>query len=162
MLKKIKKILRIIRITMGAIIGSIIILAMMWYYIGWPVDVISVVGNSMDRVEDYADCYHYADTKIRWALFGSIPSTHIYFLPGQKTKMLKKIKEDVYAELDAPGKVPGGIPVKYEISDDFKKVTIYEYTGGARLDRVQALIGLYHTIKERGSKGFHKMIEIVP
>jgi len=50
----------------------------------------------------------------------------------------------------------GDIYYKYEISDDFKQVRIYEASGNIdrqrrdqiNLDRIHSLVALYHSIKE--------------
>jgi len=72
--------------------------------------------------------------------------------------MLEKIKEDITYYLEKTVEEHGDIFYKYEISDDFKQVRIYEASGDidrnkhAEIDRgtlirIQSLLGLYHSIK---------------
>ncbi len=49
----------------------------------------------------------------------------IWFSPGNKEKMLNKIKEDVNSELDQIKNDNSDIIKDYSVSDDFKTVTIY-------------------------------------
>jgi len=82
-------------------------------------------GRSQNYIEEYDDCYLYVKWSVR-NFFGSHLRAKIYFLPGQKKKMLAKIREDVVTELEKMMDENGDYFTGYEISDDFRKVHIYE------------------------------------
>jgi len=90
-------------------------------------------------------------------MVGGVHRQIIYLKIGQKGKMLNKIKEDVTNSLETMIKEYGDIFYKYEISDDFKRICVYEVSEdvynnrrdevGRRLAGIQSLTGLYHSIK---------------
>ena len=143
-------------IIVVSIIIVIFILAIFSFIYFWTelrVDIPAV-----EYIDDYRDYYFTTRFVKRRALFGYVDRQIIYFLPGQKGKMLKKIKEDVINELERLITKHGDIFYKYEISDDFKQVRIYESSGDIDvqqrdeldriiLRRVLSLTGLYHCVK---------------
>ena len=85
---------------------------------------------------------------------------------------MSKIKEDVINELEGIIEKHSDVFCKYEISDDFKKVLVYEASGD--IDRhkhdeirretlapVQSLVWLYHNIKNGRSVGMGQVITVV-
>ena len=133
----------------------IIILAVLYlaYCTLWRVDI----GTNIYLI-NYRD-YYYA-TKVvhkNSIIYGAVHRQIIYIKIGQKGKMLNKIKEDVINSLETMIKEHGDIFYKYEISDDFKRICVYEVSEdvynnrrdevGRRLDGIRSLMGLHHSIK---------------
>jgi hypothetical protein len=145
------------------IIISIIILVILGtlffaYCIVWRVDVLANV--QVDYLNDYRDYYFTTRLVIRRTIVGTTAARQIiYFKPGQKGKMLNKIKSDVTNYLEELVEEYGYIFYKYEISDDFKRVKIYETPGSIGssvlfdlnpklIRRIRSLTALYNSIEE--------------
>ena len=119
MLKKaIKTILKITTITV-----LVLILAGIVFY---------CLGNKAggDYVNDYNEYYLYKKecysiSPLQFPGSGAYQYYKVWFLPGQKRKLLDKIKEDVNIELENVIANNSEILKSYEISDDFKKIYIY-------------------------------------
>ena len=120
-MKKAKKItLIILSIVLVLLIGGLIISNL----------GVRIGGNS--QIDDYSEFYFYKkDYKPLISFnFGTGyggPRYKIWFLPGQKEKLLKKIKEDVNVELTEVVAKNNDIFRNYEISEDFKKIYLYYY-----------------------------------
>jgi hypothetical protein len=131
---------------------------------------VRVFGAKMDYVEEYQDYYYRAEIKVIRFIATSVVKD-VYFKPGQRKKMYKKIREDATNELEQLIVEYGDIFYKYEISDDFRQICIYETPGGIGrrgffdlrpgvINRIESLIGLYHNIKEGRSVTMHDDYEI--
>jgi hypothetical protein len=118
-----------------------------------------VGGRSMQYVDDYDEYYIYKKDYKPFISFnfgeGGFSGYKIWFLPGRKNKLLKKIKEDVHTELANVVTNNSDIIKSYEVSDDFKKITIYYCKGamegrGNKFDefavRVATKVELYHQL----------------
>lgn len=86
-------------------------------------------------LDDYSDYYLYKkDIMIRGFLnidiSGDKSGYKIWFLPGQKAKLLEKIKEDVRSMLDDLAANNSDLVQGYEISEDFQDISIYLYMHG--------------------------------
>lgn len=158
----------------GIIVGIFILaVAVYAYWTEWRFERVRV-GAGMDYVEDYQDYYYKAETVQGWLkIVETVWVKKVYFLPGQKEKMLEKIKEDINHSLETLIEEDSDIYYKYEISDNFRVVYLYEASGnidkqrrdelGPGIIRIEFLIGLYHNIKEGHSVGFgtNELIEII-
>ena len=85
---------------------------------------------SAQFVEDYNEYYLYKKDILITPLIGvngSTPAYKIWFLPGQKKKLLNKIKEDIYTELSQIAEENSHIISDYKINNDLKRIYIYIY-----------------------------------
>ena len=101
-----------------------------------------VRGRSRTYVDDYKEFYLYK-VEISYDFMG-FPGMDtwrdkIWFLPGQKNKLLNKIKADVNAELSQIAKENSDIIKDFKISDDFKKIHIYCYIDSTNSSRFGSL-----------------------
>lgn len=153
---------------------GVVILLITLYIAGWPIERVTVTGGKMNYIDEYQN-YYFMSMYMK-GLFqfgdGTIWIREVYFLPGQKEKILEKLKQDVNNYLEKLIEEHGDTYYKYEISDDFRTVRIYEASGyidrsydlgpkvrdydlGSEVStRIESLIGLYHNIKEGQSAGF--------
>ena len=157
-------------IAIGIIISAILFYMFMTE---WRVERVRLFSGSMDYVEEYRNYYYKTERKqVKTFVMGSTIVKDIYFKPGQKKKMLEKIKEDVINELEELITEHSDIFYKYEISDDFKQVCIYETPGGIGRDgfvdlrpgvisQISFLIPLYHCIKEGRGAITDNMFKII-
>ena len=81
-------------------------------------------------LDDYSDYYLYKkDIMIRGFLnidiSGDESGYKIWFLPGQKAKLLDRIEADVRASLDDLTANNSDLVQGYEISEDFQDISIY-------------------------------------
>ena len=111
-------------IKFGIIVILVVIMAFVLIYsVG-----IEIGGRSRIYIDDYNEFYLYK-TNISRDFMGfpgmQTQRYKIWLLPGQKNKLLNKIKEDVNIELSRIAEDNKDIIKGYEISDDFKKVYIY-------------------------------------
>ncbi len=88
------------------------------------------LGTKIDKnthMDSYKDYYIYRIDYVSHGIFESSAYTSLWFLPSQKEQLLNKIKEDVSEILiDIQAQMSkDNITMDYEISDDFKDVTIY-------------------------------------
>ena len=121
---------------------------------------VRVVGGAY--LEDYRGYYFIAVPRWRGLSWGqSRPSRKdVYFLPGQRGRMLERIREDIINELDEFIEEHGDIFYRYEISDDFRQMRLYAASGitdgGSRRGelgwevsaRIGTVLQLYHNIRE--------------
>ena len=122
----------------------------------WTASGVKVTGRCAYYVDDYDEfILHKEWINIRpFINFGTGGSSgyKLWFLPGQKQKMLDKIKEDVNAELSDMVANYSNVFKSYEVSDDFKKVYFYYYKDVIwpyGLDVTEAIapqIELYHQL----------------
>jgi len=151
-----KKII-IITAVIGIIISSLLIYR---YWTVWRFDRINLMANTqVTHLNDYRDYFYKVVFRpnTRPAPFGS--SRHIiYFLPGQRQKMLERVEEDIIHLLDMLVGQYSHVFYKYEIIDDFRHVRIYETPWGIGrsgffhlrpgvIRRIQSLIGFYNSVR---------------
>jgi|GEM_PF-3674362 len=135
---------------------------------------IGVTGRKMSCVENYKEYYYKTEIEYKSGFLtnGKEPVRIIYFLPGQRNRMMKKIKEDVIYLLDELIEKYSDIYYNYEISNDFKQVLIYETYNTAYQDpyhdkfeetcgNIVSLIGLYQNIKKGHSIDIHKAVKFI-
>lgn len=158
-------------ISIGIIILAILVSVstlVYLYWTEWRVEKVRVTGGARrNYIEEYEDYYYKA--KDGSGFFNSY--TDIYFKPGQKEKMLEKIKEDVINELEKRIAEFSNVYYKYEISDDFKQVRIYAALSySERYERrdelntgvnIGSLIALYHNIKDGRIEGLSKIVTYI-
>lgn len=85
---------------------------------------------------------------------GSRSAVRIWFLPGQKKKLLNALKEDVNKELKRIAAENSDMIKDFEISDDFKKIYIYSYAGKKFPNRSSVVRELDEKIEYRVSAYF--------
>ncbi len=125
---------------------------------------VRVAGRCEKYIDDYTGYYLYKNEyKPLFSFnFGSAVDNgyKVWFLPGQKSRMLKKIKDDVHAELTDLVANNSDLLIRYEISDDFKRIELYYYKGaiakgkkrfGGHEDeydpiRIESKVELYHEL----------------
>ena len=122
-----------------------------------------IEGYGVLCVSDYDEFYLYKKASGRPFLdFGEGHRTtyRIWFSPGQKEKMLNKIKEDVNNELEQIKNNNSNIIKDYSISDDFTAVDVYYFDDTAETyyfndmkvysdpdwAQIHSRISLYHEI----------------
>ena len=139
---------------------GLLILPLLLFVVGWPISQVRIAGRSMYTIEEYEDYYFMAKTQGgKPTFFQSVWVKDVFFLPGQKRKLLKKIKEDVNTCLEELIAEYSDVYYKYEISDDFMDVFLYKNSGYKDAEKsissysktagqVQKLIGLYQNIRE--------------
>ena len=149
-----------------AISIGLLILPLLLFAVGWPINRVRITGRSMYTIEEYEDYYFFAKSKEHWfKIWQTSWVKDVYFLPGQKRKLLKKIKEDVNTCLEELIAEYSDVYYKYEISDDFMDVFLYKKSAykdeekyssyGEPIGRIQMLINLYQNIKEGHSVSSH-------
>jgi len=154
------------------ILTLLIILPMQYftYCALWRVDI--AASTQVEYLSEYRQYYYATRSVNRWALFGYATRQIIYFKPGLKGKMVAKLKEDVTKSLEALIAEHGDIFYRYEISDDFMQVRIYEVSGGmgeygfydvspGTIKRIKSLIALYHSIKGGHSIATDNVIRLI-
>ena len=102
-------------------------------------------------VDDYNEFYFYKKDYEPLLDFGfpgsgSGKGFKIWFLPGQKNKLLKKMRDDINSDLTKIIADNSDSLKDYEISDDYKKIYIYYFKEPGELDLndVKARIQLYY------------------
>ena len=107
---------------------SIVILLLLLIYTA-VFDVMTITGWGMSYVKDYEEYFFHIKAKHAFLDLGE--GTHygykVWLLPGQKEKVLSKIKEDIIQELDTKINENRDLLKEYKISDDFGKIYIYYY-----------------------------------
>ena len=117
--------------------------------------------------EEYQGYYIKAVWRRGWFTLGTGWSwtLDIYFLPGQKTRMINKIKEDIFNDLETLVEENGDIFYKYDLSNDFRGIRIYIASGDVDGDRLYdirrdmggklgTLLELHYTISDGQLGGF--------
>ena len=105
--------------------------------------------------DDYREYYLYKmDVTPSNPLFGFAVSTRykIWFLPGQRAKLLDRIEADVRASLDDLAANNSDLVQGYEISEDFQDISIYLYmheTAREELEKRVDLGSLFESIRYR-------------
>ena len=120
---------------------------------------VSMHGRAANLVDEYQD-YYFKDVWIRgFSPFGTNNwFRYIFFLPGQRTGMRNKIKEDMVNKLETLIEEHGDVIYKYEINNDFKGVRIYIASGDIDRNKLYdinremrekfgALLELYNCVK---------------
>ena len=89
-----------------------------------------VGGGSVDILVNYREYYiAKRDTSgVDWGT-GTNSQTVIYFFPGQKSALMKRLKKDVEDELKMLVEANPDYFYKYSISEDFRKIRLYRYKG---------------------------------
>jgi len=115
-----------------------------------------VAGRCAKYLNDYDGFYlHKSDRNMRPFLdfgTGGASGYQIWFLPGQKGKLLRKIKTDINNELTKIMENNTDVLSGYEISNNFKNIFIYYYKN-ANLGNIfsgeamESRVELYHEIK---------------
>jgi hypothetical protein len=99
----------------------------------WNNSGVTVAGRCAKYVLDYRDYFdRIEDKNIRPFLdfgTGGASGYKVWIKLGQKEKLLAKIREDVNDELTTIMENHSDVFKSYEISDDFRKITIYRYNG---------------------------------
>jgi hypothetical protein len=154
----------IILIGMGA---TILALLFYGYWTEWRFDRVRVSGKAMHYVHDYEEYYFKAEDGSGRFIY-AYDYKKIYFLSRQRNKMLEKIKEDVSSDLNSIIENYGDLFYRYEISDDFKQVCIYETSHDSRYWRyyigssqLASLIELYHNLKESRPASIHQAVKFI-
>lgn len=116
---------KVIKRTLISIVVSAFVLACVITISG-----VGIYGRCSIRVSDYDEFYVYKKDTVGRAFLdfggGAAASGYtIWFLPGQKEKMLDKIKQDVHDELTDMVESNSDLFNGFEISDDFHKVHVY-------------------------------------
>ena len=137
------------------------------YWTEWRFERIKVY-NAIQYIDEYEENYYKVKFKLERGWFGSSGVKIIYFLPGQKEKMMSKIKEDVINYLEEIIEKHGDIFYKYEVSDDFKQVLVYETSCDNKhmhndiLDgQISSLVWLYHDIKNDRSSDVGQVVTVI-
>ena len=112
-----------IKITIALSIFLIIILFFFWTE--WRFDTANL-GNGRTAIysRNYKD-YYYKSKSIHTSFLRSVYYKKVYFLPGQKDKLLRKIEEDIEQELKETIEKNSDVFYEYEIDDVFMQVCIY-------------------------------------
>ena len=141
---------------------GVIVLALLFYayWTNWRFEKVTIIGRKMNYIEGYKDYYYKSERKrVKSFIARSVVVEDIYFLPGQKERMLEKIKEDVMGDVEKVMEEYSDILYKYEVSDDFTRVQFYRVSRDideSKLSgkssgighRIQSLMGLYHRIQK--------------
>ena len=142
------------------------------YWTNWRFEKIRTSGYE-DYIDDYREYIYKTETvwfKNLW-FEESWLGTKIYILPSKKELLLEKIKEDVINALEYLIGEYGDIFYKYEVSDDFMQVRIYQVSDGymywrdfvepEATNRLRPLIALYHNIKEGHRVAIHQAVKYI-
>ena len=129
---------------------------------------VTVTGRCTKYVNDYNEFYIYKKEKNVVGLFGFAMGSgyKIWIKPLQKKKLLNKIKEDVNLELTNAVASNSDKIKNYDISDDFKKITLYYYKDAKNYgvvpdDPVKYKIELYHQIVSGPNVELSKILNYV-
>ena len=147
------------------------------YWTTWRFDRIRIRGASANLCLNRYRLYYYkAEWEKRWIELnfgtGSVQYVYVYFLPGQRDKLLEKIKDDIISGLDTLIEEHSDHYYKYEIRDDFKQASLYKnfYASDKNslnkpdLGLLSKQFSLYNAVKEGQSVGMSGSIilEIEP
>ena len=90
-------------VTLSSVTSIFIILIITSFIFGWPIEQVRITGReAIGTAEEYNNYYLMAGRRQTvpepepWGSF----VRNFYFLPGQKDKMLDRIRADVIADLD--------------------------------------------------------------
>ena len=149
------------RIIIGALILMVLYCACS---VKWRVSIMD--GTRAIYISDYREYYFFTRFKSsNWPPPFGAGKHIIFFKPGQKENMLEKIRKDVTGIMETLIEEHRDIFYKYEVSDDFSEVRIYETPGGIGktgfdalepevMGRIHSLMGLYHSFYNGGSATF--------
>ena len=124
-------------------------------------------------INEYSDLYWFKMRSMRIISFnfgtGGPPALcRVWFLPGQKQKLLDQIKKDVNDELANVIAEYSNAFQSYEISEDFKKIYIYIYKDATwpyglipEDESIKPKVSLYHELIHGWFVSFSKMIEYI-
>lgn len=136
---------------------------------------VKVAFPSAQCIDEYREFYFYKKDIIVKPFLdfgegGAFPAVKIWFLPGQKNKLLNKIKVDINTEILQIAEENNDIIKDFKISDDFKKIYIYCYKGStnsshfnslseALTERIRYKVEVYFQILDGyGNTDFHGYI----
>lgn len=97
----------------------------------------SVYSRGSKFLDDYSEYIVFrknVETRPLFGVGGAVSGDRLWFLPGQKSKMLSKIKQDIHAELTEMVENNRDLFKGYEINDDFRKVYVYYYKDARNYD----------------------------
>ena len=118
---------------------------------------VTISGRSYTLVENYSK-YYLLKVNIELKGFlnigvnGARPGYKVWFLPGQKARLLDRIEADVRASLDDLAANNSDLVQGYEISEDFQDISIYLYmheTAREELEKRVDLGSLFESIRYR-------------
>lgn len=114
----------------------IFIMLLIVFFIIFAMNTFSVIVAfpSAQCIDEYKEFYFYKKDIIVKPFLdfgegGAFPAVKIWFLPGQKNKMLNKIKVDINSEISQIAEENNDIITDFKINDNFKKIYIYCYKG---------------------------------
>lgn len=126
--------------------GTIFIMLLIVFIIIFVMNTFRVMVTfpSAQCMDEYKEFYFYKKDIIVKPFLdfgegGAFPAAKIWFLPGQKNKLLNKIKVDVYSEISQIAEENNDIIKDFKISDDFKKIYIYGYIGSTNSSHFNSL-----------------------
>ena len=107
--------------------------------------------------DDYREYYLYKkdiqlEPFLQIGVSGVRSGCRIWFLPGQKARLVDRIEADVRASLDDLAANNSDLVQGYEISEDFQDITIYLYmheTAREELEKRVDLGSLFESIRYR-------------
>lgn len=123
--------------TLLATVASLAIIALL---ITWVIQAsaVGIFGRCTIHVEEYEEFYIYKKQTYQKSLFsfggGAMYGYKVWFLPGQKSKMLSKVKQDIHDELTVMVENNSDLFKGYEIDDDFCKIYVYYYKDARNRD----------------------------
>ena len=93
---------------------------------------VTISGRSYALVENYSKYYLFKvnielNGFLNIGVNGARPGYKVWFLPGQKAKLVDRIEADVRALLDDLAANNSDLVQGYEISEDFQDISIYLY-----------------------------------
>ncbi len=117
------------KITKIILISILIVILLLLLIYTAVFDVMTITGRGKEYIRNYKEYIFHIKTRRAFIDFGEGSNTtyRVWFLPGQKEKVLSKIKEDIIQELDTKINENKDLLKEYKISDDFGKIYIYYY-----------------------------------
>ena len=152
-----KKVKKIILITLSIILA----LLLLGVIISNTMSV-TISGRCTEYVNDYSEYYLFFKKHNTFSLInlpgaGAGPTYKIWFLPGQKRKVLNKIKEDINAELTNAVAENSDILKYYEIVEDYnsnKYIYVYYYNQDSwNHEQTPELISRFNSLTDEMASG---------
>ena len=170
------------KMWLGIVIVIVVLSLLVYeYWTNWRFDRIRITGVTANLCLNRYRLYYYkAEREKRWIELnfgtGSVQYVYVYFLPGQRDRLLEKLKDDIISGLDTLIEEHSDLYYKYEIHDDFKRASIYktlEFSEGNSLNNplhteVGGLLSdqfsLYNAVRAGHNTGFSEpiILEIEP
>jgi len=148
------------------IISSILLIIAGLYFYNSSVRI-----DRVETINEYSDFYWFKmrSTPIISFNFGTggPPALcRVWFLPGQKQKLLDQIKKDVNDELANLTSEYNDFIKNYEISDDFKYIYIYIFMPNRprffnETEKLKPKVSLYHQLIHGWGVGLSKIINFI-